>query len=153
VSNERRPVTILIADDDPDDCLLIREAFEEGPLSGDLQFSQDGEDLLARLRNSGGYEDRGRYPRPGLVLLDLNMPKKDGREVLAEIKGDPELRALPVVVLTTSREEEDIIRSYRLGANSFITKPGTFSELAEAVEALGTYWLKVVELPLERGRN
>jgi CheY-like chemotaxis protein len=146
-------VTIIVAEDDPDDCLLIRDAFAEGPIAGDLQFTRDGEDLLSRLYNRNGYEDRSRYPPPGLVLLDLNMPRKDGREALEEIKRDPGLRALPVVVLTTSRATEDIRRSYHLGANSYITKPDSFPELVLAMQSLGTYWLKVVELPIDPRRG
>jgi two-component system, response regulator len=146
-------VTIIVAEDDPDDCLLIRQAFEEGPFADGLEFTRDGEELMARLRNQDMFEDRAKYPPPGLLLLDLNMPRKDGREALAEIKADPALRALPVVVLTTSHEDEDVLRSYRLGANSYITKPDTFPELVRAVESLGTYWLQLVELPHQRRRG
>ena len=150
MSDPRHRVTILVAEDDPDDRLLIEQAFGERSEAGDLEFLGDGEELMARLHGRGGFTDRARFPRPGLLLLDLNLPRKDGRAALAEIKSDPGLRALPVVVLTTSRDEEDVLRSYRLGANSYITKPSTFSELVSAVDSLSTYWLRVVELPIER---
>ena len=108
---------------------------------------EDGEELLDYLRRRGKYADPKESPRPGLVLLDLNMPRKDGREALREIKSDPKLRDIPVVVLTTSKAEEDIARSYNLGVNSYITKPVKFSALVEVMKALGKYWFEIVELP------
>jgi len=129
--------------------LLIKEAFQEGLLVNGLRFVEDGEELLDYLRHRGKYEDPLLSPRPGIVLLDLNMPKKDGREALKEMKADPALKSIPVVVLTTSKAEEDIIRSYDLGANSYITKPVTFLGLVNAVKGLGKYWLEIVELPPE----
>ena len=143
----RQPVTILMADDDPDDRLMTQEAFQECRLANPLRFATDGEELMDYLRRVGPYADAEAYPMPGLILLDLNMPRKDGREVLREIKGDPALREIPVIILTTSKAEEDVVRSYRDGVNSFITKPVTFGALIEVVQALGKYWLSVVDLP------
>lgn len=145
----RQPVTILMADDDADDCLLAKEALAESRLANDLHFVQNGEELMDYLYQRGKYADIDLAPRPGVILLDLNMPKKDGREALKEIKADPYLRQIPVVVLTTSKTEEDIYRSYDLGANSFVTKPVTFSSLVEVMKTLGKYWFEIVELPLE----
>lgn len=146
---ERRPMSmmILMADDDADDRMMTREAFEESHLANDLRFVEDGVELMDYLKRRGKYSDPNSSPRPGLILLDLNMPKKDGREALEEIKEDPSLRNIPVVVLTTSQEEEDIHRSYQLHANSYITKPVTFEALVAVVRALGRYWLEIVELP------
>ena len=141
------PITILMADDDPDDRLLAAEALRESRVGNDLRFVEDGEQLLDYLRRRGRWADPAQSPRPGLVLLDLNMPRKDGREALAEIKADPELRRIPVVVLTTSRAQADVLRSYDLGANSFITKPVTFQGLVDAMRVLGRYWIEIVELP------
>jgi CheY-like chemotaxis protein len=149
----RKPVVILIADDDPEDCMLIKDAFKEGLLVNGLRFVEDGEELMDYLRHQGKYGDRSTSPRPGIILLDLNMPKKDGREALKEIKSDPDLRSIPVVILTTSKEEEDILRSYDLGANSYITKPVTFAGLVEAIKSLGKYWFEIVELAQERKEN
>ena len=146
---QRQPITILMADDDPDDRLMTQEAFAECRLKNPLRFVEDGEELLDYLRRRGPYADEAAYPMPGLVLLDLNMPRKDGREVLREIKTDPALRGIPVVILTTSKAEEDVARSYRDGVNSFITKPVTFSALLDVVQTLGKYWLQVVDLPPE----
>jgi CheY-like chemotaxis protein len=144
------PITILRADDDPDDRLMCTEALVESRLANELHTVADGEELLEYLRRSGRYAPGStRYPapRPGLILLDLNMPRKDGREALAEIKADPSLRSIPVVVLTTSKAEEDVYRSYDLGVNSFITKPVTFAALVDVMTALGRYWFEIVELP------
>jgi CheY-like chemotaxis protein len=147
MSAARRPILILMADDDEDDRLMARDALRAGRLANELRFTVDGEDLLDYLHQRGAYAATGSAPRPGLILLDLNMPRKDGREALAEIKADPELRRIPVVVLTTSRAEEDIVRSYDLGVNSFVTKPVRFEELVQVMSALGRYWFEVVELP------
>jgi CheY-like chemotaxis protein len=143
----RKSVVVLVADDDPEDCMFIRDAFKEGLLVNGLRFVEEGEELMDYLRHRGKYRDHSASPRPGIILLDLNMPKKDGREALKEIKSDPDLKGIPVVILTTSREEEDILRSYDLGANSYITKPVTFAGLVEAVKSLGKYWFEIVELP------
>lgn len=150
MNNRKNAVTILMAEDDLDDRLLIKEALVESQLVNPVQFVGNGEELLDYLNRRGQYRNRRRFPRPGVILLDLNMPKKDGREALQEIKADPKLRQIPVVVLTTSTAEEDIVRTYDLGANSFISKPVTFEGLVEVMKALGHYWLEIVELPPER---
>lgn len=153
MKGRQHPVTILMADDDPDDCLLAREALAESRLANDLHFVSDGEELMDYLYQRGKYSVPGSAPRPSLILLDLNMPKKDGREVLNELKSDPHLRQIPVLVLTTSQAEEDILRSYYLGANSYITKPVTFSSLIEVMQTLSKYWFEIVELPSQEGGN
>jgi CheY-like chemotaxis protein len=136
-----------LAEDDPDDRLLTKEALAESRLVNDLRFVENGEELMDYLQRRGAFAGPGAAPRPGLILLDLNMPKKDGREALAEIKSDPELRQIPIVILTTSKAEEDIFRSYDLGVSSFITKPVTFEGLVEIMKVLGRYWFEIVELP------
>lgn len=141
------PIVILMAEDDADDRLLVREAFEESRLVNELRFVEDGEELLDYLKGRGRFAGEGSAPRPGLILLDLNMPRKDGREALREIKEDADLRRIPVVVMTTSKAEEDIFRSYDLGASSFITKPVTFERLVDLMKTLGQYWIEFVELP------
>jgi len=146
-----RPITILLADDDADDRMLTREALAESRLANDLRFVEDGQQLMDYLCRRGRFESANESPRPGLILLDLNMPRKDGREALGEIKGDPHLRHIPVVVLTTSKAEEDIYRTYDLGVNSFITKPVTFDGLVKVMGALGRYWFEIVELPAAEG--
>ncbi len=138
-------ITILLADDDPDDRLMAKEAFEESRLANPLEMVEDGEELMQYLLRQGKYADK---PKPGMILLDLNMPRKDGREALREIKSHPELKRIPVIILTTSKSEEDILRTYDLGVNSFITKPVTFEGLVEVVKVLGKYWFEIVELPL-----
>lgn len=144
---ERKPVTILVADDDPDDRQMTKEALEENYLINDLRFVVDGEDLMQYLNREGKYADPQSSPRPGLILLDLNMPKKDGREALKEIKNHPTLKRIPVIVLTTSKTEEDILRSYNLGVNCFITKPVSFKDLIDVTKSIGQYWFEIVELP------
>jgi CheY-like chemotaxis protein len=144
------PICILMADDDEDDRAATRDAFERNRMANDFRTVKDGEELLSFLRHTGQYTDA---PRPGLILLDLNMPKMDGREALKEIKCDPALRSIPVVVLTTSSQEEDILRSYDLGANSYITKPVTFEALVKILATLGQYWIQVVELPAKPERG
>jgi two-component system response regulator len=136
-----------MADDDPDDREMTREAFAEYRLANDLRFVEDGEELLDYLKRRGQYADPAASPRPGLILLDLNMPRKDGREALAEIKADPDLRRIRIVVLTTSKAEEDVVRTYDLSVASYIGKPVTFERLVEVVKTLGKYWLEIVELP------
>lgn len=143
-------ITILIADDDPDDRDMIRDAFNENRLANDLRFVQNGEELMDYLQQKGKFSAPGSAPRPGLILLDLNMPKKDGREALKEIKTSDALKRIPVVVLTTSKAEEDIFRTYNLGVNSFISKPVTFDALVAVTRELGRYWLEIVELPQDR---
>ena len=142
-----RPITILYADDDPEDRMLLRDAWEESRLANELHCVEDGEELMDYLRRQGKYAALAGSPLPGMVLLDLNMPKKDGREALQEIKADPRLRLIPTVVLTTSKAEEDIFRAYDLGVNSFIVKPVTFQSLVELTLALSKYWFEIVELP------
>ena len=142
-----RPITILLADDDADDRMMAAEALAESRLANDLRFAEDGEELMDYLHRRGRYSEPADAPRPGLILLDLNMPRKDGREALSEIKSDPELRKIPVVVLTTSQAEEDIYRTYDLGVNSFITKPVMFESMVAVMKALGKYWFEIVELP------
>jgi CheY-like chemotaxis protein len=139
-------ITILLADDDEDDRELTREALQDARLANQMRFVVDGQDLMDYLRQQGRYAD-GSAPRPGVILLDLNMPKKDGREALAEIKADPVLRKIPVVILTTSRDEEDVLRSYDLGCSSFITKPVTFAGLVEVMRTWTRYWFEIVALP------
>lgn len=136
-----------MADDDPDDRLLIKEAFQESLISNSIYFVEDGVELMEYLRNENEFSDLNEAPTPDLILLDLNMPRKDGREALAEIKNDSQLRYIPVVVLTTSKAEEDIMRSYDIGAASYITKPVTFDGLVEAIRGLGQYWVQIVRLP------
>lgn len=146
-------VTILVADDDADDRMMIRDALQENRLANDVHFVEDGEELMQYLRGQGKYATEGACPVPGLILLDLNMPKMDGREALKEIKGDPKLRGIPVVVLTTSKAEEDVYRTYNLGVNSFITKPVTFENLVTITRELGRYWFEIVELPPAKDRR
>jgi CheY-like chemotaxis protein len=142
-----KPITILMADDDADDRQLTKEAFEEARLANDLRFVEDGVELLDYLHRRGKYTDPAASPRPGIILLDLNMPRKDGREALREIKAEPRLKNIRVVIMTTSKAEEDILRSYDLSAASYITKPVTFAGLTEVIKTLGKYWLEIVELP------
>ena len=143
----RMPVVILMADDDPEDRAFAKEALVESRLANTLFFVEDGEQLMDFLRRRGAYADAASSPRPGLILLDLNMPRKDGREALQEIKEDPDLRAIPVVVLTTSKAEEDVVRTYQLGVNSYIQKPVTFDRLVRVMQELSRYWFELVELP------
>ena len=141
-------IRILVADDDADDRMLIEEALEESRLVNPVDFVEDGIELLEYLRNEGEYADRGEE-LPGLILLDLNMPRMDGRTALSHIKADERLKRIPVVILTTSKSEEDIIRTYGLGVNSFITKPVTFDNLVQTVQILARYWFEIVALPNE----
>jgi CheY-like chemotaxis protein len=143
----KKSVTILMADDDPDDRRLTKEAFDESHLMNDLRFVEDGEELLDYLNRRGKYTDPSLAPWPAILLLDLNMPRKDGREALEELKRDPRFRGIRVVIMTTSKAEEDIIRSYNLSASSYITKPVTFERLVDVIRTLGKYWLEIVELP------
>ena len=144
-----RPITILVADDDADDRMLIEDAFTESKLQNPLNFVEDGEQLLAYLKREGDYADLKGKPYPGVILLDLNMPKMDGRTALAKIKEDEKLCRIPVIILTTSKAEEDILRTYNLGVNSFITKPVTFDGLVKVVHSIGQYWIEIVALPPE----
>jgi len=143
-----QPNVILMADDDDDDRLLALDALSEARLEGDLHFVENGEELLDYLYHRGKYSLAGSAPRPGLILLDLNMPRKDGREALREIKTDPELRRIPIVVPTTSQADTDIGAIYELGANSFISKPFQFEALVAVMRVIGQYWFKTVQLPV-----
>ncbi len=148
LDGHRHSVTILMADDDEDDRELTQDALQDSRLANKMRFVVDGQDLLDYLRRQGPYAGPGvEAPRPGMILLDLNMPKMDGREALAVIKADESLRQIPVVVLTTSKDEEDVLRSYDLGVNSFITKPVTFAGLVEVMQTWTRYWFEIVELP------
>jgi CheY-like chemotaxis protein len=149
MKTEGKMITIVLADDDADDRKLTTDAFAENRLANQLSCVEDGEELMDYLNRRGRYENLRNEPLPGLILLDLNMPRKDGREALKEIKADPNLRRIPIVVLTTSKAEEDIVRSYDLGVNSYVTKPVTFKSLVELIKVLGRYWFEVVELPPE----
>jgi CheY-like chemotaxis protein len=148
MSPYRQTICIVYADDDPEDRMLVKDALDESRLANPIHFVEDGEQLMDYLKRRGRYADLAEKPYPGLILLDLNMPRKDGREALEEIKADPKLRRIPVVVLTTSKAEEDICRSYDLGVSGFIVKPVTFDSLTEIVRTLGKYWFEIVELPV-----
>ncbi|WP_233735750.1 response regulator [Halonotius aquaticus] len=142
--NIDKPVEILLAEDNPGDVMLTRKALEQGKLANNLHVTTDGVDALEFLRQDGEYEDA---PRPDLILLDLNMPRKDGQEVLEELRADDELRRIPVVVLTSSESEEDIVRSYELNANAYLTKPVDFDGFVEIVNRLENFWFQVVKFP------
>jgi len=143
----RRSITILYADDDADDQLLVKEALEESRVKNELRFVNDGEELMDYLHRRGAYADPATSPRPGLILLDLNMPRKNGREALAEIKNDPDLRHIPVIVLTTSQAEEDVLRSYQLHANAYVTKPVDFERFIAVIRQIDEFFVSVVKLP------
>jgi two-component system, response regulator len=145
--HQSRSFTILVEEDDPNDRLLDEEAFRESGLGNNLYFVQDSEELLHFLRQQGSYTVPESRPRPDLILLNMNILPKDGREALTEIKADPKLRCIPVVVLTNSKTEEDVLRTYDLGGAGFIVKPVTFEGLVEVVKVLGRYWFEIVELP------
>lgn len=147
MSPKSKPIVILLAEDDEDDYILTSDALRESHVTNEIFWVRDGEELMDYLYRRGAYADPEVSPCPGLILLDLNMPRKDGREALQEIKASPELRRIPVVVLTTSKTEEDIIRSYDLGVNSFIQKPVNFDQFVQVIKVLGTYWFQIVELP------
>jgi len=143
---------VLIADDDPDDRLMTSEALRQSLTPSEISFVEDGEELLDYLHRRGKY-DSNQAPCPDLILLDLNMPKKSGIEALKEIKTDMNLKHIPIVVLTTSKGEEDIYRTYDLGVNSFVTKPVSYSSLVNTMKIMGKYWFEVVRLPSERNTN
>jgi two-component system response regulator len=153
MSDRGRSVTILMADDDADDRLLTKEAFEASHLKNDLKFVQDGVELLDYLNRRGQFADPASSPAPSIILLDLNMPKKDGREALAEIRKNPDFNNIRVIVMTTSKAEEDIYKTYNLGAASYITKPVTFEALVDVIRTLGKYWLEIVELDNGYGKG
>ena len=149
MENDRKPVVILIAEDDEDDYLLISDTLRDYRVANAIEWVKDGEELMDYLLHRGAYEGKEAKPspRPSVILLDLNMPRKDGREALQEIKSHPQLRRIPVVILTTSQSDEDIVRSYDLGVNSYIRKPMRFQDFVEEVKTLGRYWFEIVELP------
>jgi two-component system response regulator len=141
-----KPISILMADDDPDDRMLMKQALAENELSNVIEFVENGADLMDYLHKRGKFSAEKTF-RPGLILLDLNMPKMDGREALKLIKSDPDLRRIPVIVLTTSKAEEDIFQTYDLGVNSFICKPVRFHELVDVTREISNYWFGTVALP------
>ena len=145
--NDAQPAVILLADDDDDDIFLIRDSFKRSKLAFELHTVEDGMELMDYLKRQGAYANPVSSPRPCIIILDLNMPRKDGRQALKEIKESPELQSIPVVVLSTSKTDEDINRCYCAGAASFITKPVTFQSMCEVVAKLGEYWLQIVSLP------
>jgi CheY-like chemotaxis protein len=153
MSRNTLPIRILVADDDADDRLMIKDAFEESRLGNPVDFVEDGVQLMDYLTRTGAYANEPDTPYPGLILLDLNMPRKDGRTALKEIKENPDLHRIPIVILTTSKAEEDIVRTYDLGVNSFICKPVTFDGLVEIVRTVGRYWIEIVALPPECKRK
>jgi CheY-like chemotaxis protein len=153
MNDSRKSLTVLVADDDEEDRSFIRKAWEKSRVSNQLRFVEDGEELIEYLNQTGRYSESASAPRPAVILLDLNMPKKDGREALREIKADPGLRQIPVIVLTASQAESDICRSYDLGANSYITKPVTFEALVEVLRVLGKYWIEIVEAQSSAAEN
>lgn len=140
-------IPILVAEDDPEDRFLIKESLARVRLAHSIHFVEDGAQIIDYLKNQGEFSDAEAFPKPGLVLLDLNMPKKSGLEVLEFIRADPELCPLPVVFLTTSREQEDLMACYRKGANSFISKPVDFEGLVAVMHAVTNYWFGIVDLP------
>jgi CheY-like chemotaxis protein len=146
---DKKSITILMAEDDPDDQMLLQKALEASHFLNEMHFVRDGEELLDYLYHRGLYSEPAKAPRPGLILLDLNLPKLDGRQVLANIKADANLRRIPVVVLTASQQQLDIHRSYELGASSYLTKPMQFESLVELMQTLRAYWFDIVELPPE----
>jgi CheY-like chemotaxis protein len=147
MAQQSKPIVLLMAEDDADDRMLSLAAMKKARLLNDVRFVEDGEDLMDYLHHRGKFKEAEESPRPGLILLDLNMPRKDGREALEEIKQDPVLRCIPVVVLTTSKAEEDVVRTYDLGVSGYITKPVDMSSLVEIMKVLGAYWFEIVELP------
>lgn len=147
MKTEKKPLVILMADDDADDRMLTEEALIESRVLNELHFVKNGVELLDYLNGRNGFSGRERHPLPGLILLDLNMPLMDGHEALENIKKDPLLKRIPVVILTTSKIEEDMLKGYDLGAASYITKPVTFDVLVDLMRALGKYWVEFVELP------
>jgi CheY-like chemotaxis protein len=138
------PIEVLLVEDNPGDVRLTREALREGKVRNNLHLVPDGVEAVAFLRREGRYAD---VPRPDLILLDLNLPKKGGREVLEDIKNDPRLKRIPVVVLTTSQAEQDILESYRLGANAYVTKPVDLEQFLRVVKSIEEFWLQIVRLP------
>lgn len=142
--NETRPIEILLVEDSPSDAALTIEALEAGKIANNLTHVEDGVEAMDCLRQVGKYKNA---PRPDLIMLDLNLPRKDGREVLAEIKNDENLKIIPIIVLTTSRSDKDVLQSYRLNANCYITKPVDFQQFIDVIKTIEKFWLTVVTLP------
>ena len=142
-----KPAVILLAEDDPGDQELTRRALEQSRIRNELYIVEDGEEALNYLLRRGEYEDPASSPKPDLMLLDLNMPKMDGKQLLEQMRADPNLRRIPVVALTTSKQENDIIRTYDLGANSYIVKPVDMDQFVNAIKVLKDYWFQIVVLP------
>ena len=142
-----KPAVILLAEDDPGDQELTRRALEQSRIRNELHIVEDGEEALNYLQRRGEYEDPDSSPKPDLMLLDLNMPKMDGKQLLEQMRADPNLRRIPVVALTTSKQENDIIRTYDLGANSYIVKPVDMDQFVNAIKVLKDYWFQIVVLP------
>ena len=149
MQTDNAPMRIIVADDDPDDRIFIGEAFAEAKLQAEISYAKDGEELMQYLRRTGAFEHLKGETLPNIILLDLNMPEMDGYEVLSELKSDPDLKRIPVIVLTTSKAEEDILGTYDLGVNSFITKPVSFEGLKSIANTIGKYWFETVSLPGE----
>lgn len=147
---DKQSIHIVMAEDDPDDRMLTRRALKKSRLVNTLDTVENGEELMDYLHQRGPYGGDNAPPRPGLILLDLNMPRMDGREALKRIKSDAQLRRIPVIVLTTSEAERDILESYDLGVNAYVTKPVTFEGLVDALQTLGNFWFEIVKLPSER---
>ena len=142
--DENRPVEILLVEDNPGDERLTREALKEGKVYSNLHWAKDGVEAMEFLRREGPHANA---PRPDIILLDLNLPKKDGREVLSEIKGDEQLKRIPVVILTTSKAEEDVLKTYNLHANCYVTKPVDLEKFIVVVKSIDRFWLTIVTLP------
>jgi CheY-like chemotaxis protein len=149
MNKSSQPIRIVVADDDADDRMMIKDAFEESKLGNPVDFVEDGVELMEYLNRQGKWSHLANQPFPGFILLDLNMPRKDGRTALKEIKESSEFHRIPIVILTTSKAEEDIIRTYNLGVNSFICKPVSFDKLVDIVKTVGHYWIEIVALPPE----
>jgi len=147
MENSENLIHIHMCDDDPDDRLLFEDAIADANLMNEISFTEDGQDLMDYLNRHGDYQNLEQQELPDIILLDLNMPRKDGREALKEIKDNSKFRHIPVVILTTSKHEEDVFKSYDLGANSYIAKPVTFDKLVDLVKHISTYWFKIVKLP------
>src|SRR5438876_5266817 len=150
IKDNSKPSVIVMAEDDLDDRLLVKDALAETNWEADLRFVDNGEEMMDYLSHTGKYADASSAPRPSLILLDLNMPRKDGREVLREMKNRSDLKRIPVVILTTSKADTDIEKMYELGANSFISKPIEFEALVKLMRLLSEYWLQTVELPNDK---
>ena len=148
-----KPITILMADDDPGDRVLAEEAMKDARVINDVRFVETGEELMDYLHARGKFAPPAQAPRPGLILLDLNMPRKDGRTVLKELKNTPDLCRIPIAVLTTSKDDADVYRSYDLGVNSYIVKPVTFEAIIDTLQTLKEHWFQIVELPSDGGQK